>query len=75
MIDVYPLIQGQQLQTPSRLTSADTSEIKSLVFYEEKNMLLAGFASGNLGAWELSADNTFNFRSLDKIHQDVNIFL
>ena len=71
MIDVYPLFNNTNLQAPSKLTTNDMSEIKSIAYYEEKNMLLAGFSSGFLGTWELSPNNSFNFKSLDKIHEDV----
>lgn len=70
------MINNSELQGSSKLTTNDNTEIKSLAYYEEKNMLLAGFHSGNLGTWELSTSNTFIFKSLDKIHEDVlHLFL
>jgi hypothetical protein len=65
------LINNKDLQAPSQLFSSDKSHIKTLAFYEENNLLLAGYSSGNIGTWELTVNNNFNLKSLDKLHEDV----
>lgn len=70
-INIYALINNKELQAASQLFTTDKSQIKTLCFYEENNLLLAGYSSGNMGTWELTASNNFNFKSLDKLHEDV----
>ncbi len=65
------MINNKDLQAPSQLFSTDKSFIKTLAFYEENNLLLAGYASGNMGTWELTSNNNFNLKSVDKLHEDV----
>lgn len=73
-VNIYALINGSELQSPNQLTTGDKTEIKTLTYFEEKDMLLAGYASGNLGIWEFQ-NNIFNFRCLEKLHDDVKLSL
>ena len=74
LIEIFPLLNNKDLQAPNKLITTDITEIKSIVFFENKNLLIAGFQSGNLGTWELSQNNTFNFQSLEKRHDEVITF-